>query len=157
MKRRVTVGDHAPDFSLMSQRGENVRLSDYQGKSTVVLFFYPKDNSPGCTKEACKFRDNYATIKDAGAEVMGISSQSEESHGIFSINFALPYYLLSDPDGKVRKAYGVPSTFGLIPGRVTYVVDKKGIVRYIFKSQVKAEQHAIEALRVVKSLAAENL
>jgi peroxiredoxin Q/BCP len=155
MRKRVSVGDRAPDFTLVSQRGEKVSLGDYLGKSAVVLFFYPKDNSPGCTKEACEFRDNYLILKEAGAEVLGISSQSEESHGIFSATFALPYLLLSDTDGKVRELYGVPSLFGFLPGRVTYIIDKNGVVRHVFNSQLRARRHAAEALRMVRAIGRE--
>ena len=118
----------------------------------MVLYFYPKDNSPGCTKEACKFRDSYEDFKDAGAEVIGVSSQSEESHSIFSTSFNLPFSLLSDEDGRVRSLFGMPSSFGLIPGRVTYVIDKEGIVRHIFTSQLNPERHVEEALQILKSL-----
>lgn len=152
MTGRIKVGDHAPDFNLKNQRGESISLKEFLGKKTVVLFFYPKDNSPGCTKEACKFRDSYEDFKDSGAEVLGISSQSEESHSIFSTSFNLPFSLLSDEDGKVRSLYGVPSSLGLIPGRVTYVIDKAGIVRHIFSSQLDPERHVEEALQILKSL-----
>ncbi len=152
MTERIKVGDHAPDFNLKNQRGESISLKEFLGKKAVVLFFYPKDNSPGCTKEACKFRDSYEDFKDSGAEVLGISSQSEESHSIFSTSFNLPFSLLSDEDGKVRSLYGVPSSLGLIPGRVTYVIDKAGIVRHIFSSQLDPERHVEEALQILKSL-----
>lgn len=152
MTERIKVGDSAPDFTIKNQRGEPVSLKDYLGKKAVVLYFYPKDNSPGCTKEACKFRDSYEDFKDAGAEVIGVSSQSEESHSIFSTSFNLPFSLLSDQDGRVRSLYGVPSSLGLIPGRVTYVIDKEGIVRHIFSSQLDPERHVDEALQMLKSL-----
>ncbi len=152
MTERIKVGDDAPDFNLKNQRGESISLKEFLGKKAVVLFFYPKDNSPGCTKEACKFRDSYEDFKDSGAEVLGISSQSEESHSIFSTSFNLPFSLLSDEDGKVRSLYGVPSSLGLIPGRVTYVIDKAGIVRHIFSSQLDPERHVEEALQILKSL-----
>jgi len=148
----IDVGDKAPDFTLKSQRGETVTLHDFAGKKIVVLYFYPKDMSYGCTKEACAFRDSYEQFKDAGAEVIGVSSQSVESHTIFSTTFALPFILLSDESGEVRKQYGVPSTFGLIPGRVTFVIDKQGVVRHVFNSQFNPDMHVQEALRVIKSL-----
>jgi peroxiredoxin Q/BCP len=153
MKEGVKIGDLAPDFELPVEGGEKVRLSDFRGKKTVVLYFYPKDDSPGCTKEACAFRDNYEQFKDAGADVLGVSSDTLESHGLFSVKLGLPFKLLSDEGGKVRKLYGVPSSFGLIPGRVTYVIDKEGVVRYIFNSQIDAEKHMKESLRIVRSLA----
>ncbi len=152
MTEPVKVGDEAPDFTLEAQDGEKVRLSDFRGRNAVVLFFYPKDGSPGCTAEACKFRDSFQSFKDFGAEVFGISSQSVESHSIFSLNLGLPYRLLSDEGGKVRKAYGVPASLGLLPGRVTYVIDKQGIVRHVFSSQIDAEKHVDESLRILKDL-----
>jgi peroxiredoxin Q/BCP len=117
-----------------------------------VLYFYPKDMSPGCTKEACAFRDSYEAFKDAGAEVIGISSQSQESHSIFSLRYNLPFTLLVDEGSKVRRLYGVRSSLGMIPGRVTYVIDKEGVVRHIFSSQVDIEGHVNEALKVLKTL-----
>lgn len=152
MKDRVEIGDKAPEFTLKNEKGEDVSLRDFIGKKAVVLYFYPKDDSPGCKKEACAFRDNYQAFKDAGAEVIGVSSQSEESHSIFSLKFNLPFTLLVDEGAKVRKLYGVPSSLGMIPGRVTYVIDKEGIVRHIFSSQTNIEGHVNEALKVLKSL-----
>lgn len=152
MGNEVKVGDKAPDFELLTSTGEKVRLSDYLGKKIVVLYFYPKDFSPGCTKEACAFRDSYELFKDAGAEVIGVSSDTKESHGSFTTKLRLPFQLLSDEGGKVRKLYGVPSSLGMIPGRVTYVIDNQGIVRYIFNSQVNAGMHMEESLRIVISL-----
>jgi peroxiredoxin Q/BCP len=154
MKNEVKIGDKAPDFELPTSTGEKIKLSDYFGKKTVVLYFYPKDFSPGCTKEACAFRDNYEQFKDAGAEVIGVSSDTEESHNMFTIKLGLPFQLLSDEGGMVRKLYGVPSSLGMIPGRVTYVIDKEGIVRYIFNSQVNTEKHMEESLKIVRSLQA---
>lgn len=150
----VKVGDEAPDFALEAQDGGQVKLSDFRGKRAVVLFFYPKDGSPGCTAEACKFRDSYESFKEFGAEVFGVSSQSVDSHSIFSLNLGLPYRLLSDEGGKVRKAYGVPASLGLLPGRVTYVIDRLGIVRHIFSSQIDVEKHVDESLRILKELEA---
>ena len=152
MTDRIRVGDRAPDFELMSQKGEMVRLGNFLGKKAVVLYFYPKDETPGCTKEACAFRDSYEVFKDAGAEVIGISSDTEESHSIFSLKYSLPFALLSDENGKVRREFGVPSSMGLLPGRVTYVIDKDGIVRNIFSSQTDIESHINEALKVLKGL-----
>jgi len=150
-RRMLAIGDKAPDFTLKNQRGETVSLHDFAGK-TVVLYFYPKDMSYGCTKEACAFRDSYEQFKDAGAEVVGVSSQSVESHTIFSTTFALPFTLLSDEGGQVRKLYGVPTTLGIIPGRVTFVIDRQGIIRHVFNSQFNPEMHVQEALNIIKSL-----
>jgi peroxiredoxin Q/BCP len=149
---RVKVGDHAPDFTLPDQSNQMVSLKDHVGKKVVVLYFYPKDFSSGCTAEACAFRDSYDVFKEAGAEVIGVSSQSVDSHRRFALANALPFVLLSDEGGKVRKLYGVPSSLGLVPGRVTYVIDKEGVVRHVFSSQFSAVKHIEEALRIVKEL-----
>lgn len=148
----VKVGDKAPDFTLPSQLGDNVALSEYFGKKNVVLYFYPKDESPGCTREACTFRDSYEEFTSLGAEVLGVSSQGVESHRSFATHHGLPFILLSDAGNKVRQLYGVPSTMGIIPGRVTYIIDKKGVVRHIFSSQTQAEKHVEEAIKTLKEL-----
>ena len=154
-KGNVKIGDRAPDFTLDSQSGDKVRLKDFIGKKIIVLYFYPKDGTPGCTAEACSFRDNYDVFKNAGAEVIGISSDAVESHSAFVLKYNLQFILLSDKDQTVRKLYGVPSTLGLLPGRVTYIIDKKGIVRHVFSSQFNATKHISEALRVIQSLTEE--
>lgn len=148
----VKVGDKAPDFTLPSQLGDNVTLSEFLGRKNVVLYFYPKDESPGCTREACRFRDNYQELASLGAEVLGISGQSVESHKSFATHHGLPFILLSDADNQVRKLYGVPSTMGVLPGRVTYIIDKQGVVRSIFSSQTQAERHVEEAKKALKQL-----
>lgn len=150
--KSVQVGDRAPDFTLPNQSGEPVRLSDFLGKTGIVLYFYPKDDTPGCTTEACSFRDSYEVFKDAGAEVIGVSSDSAESHQRFAAKNRLPFTLLSDADGALRKRYGVPATFGLLPGRVTYIIDKQGVVRNIFSSQFTPEKHISEALKTLQTL-----
>ncbi len=147
----VNVGEKAPDFTLPSQMGDKVTLSEYFGKKNVVLYFYPKDESSGCTKEACKFRDNYDVFTGLGAEVLGVSSQSVESHNSFASHYGLQFILLSDEKKEVRKLYDVAGSMGF-PGRVTFVIDKKGIVRHIFSSQLQAEQHIEEALVTLKTL-----
>ena len=149
---KIEIGDEAPDFMLPSQTGDNITLSSFFGKKNIVLYFYPEDESPGCTKEACTFRDNYEYFKDLGAEVVGVNAGSVESHKAFAAHHNLPFILLSDKDNVVRRLYGVPSTLGLIPGRVTYIIDKQGIVRHIFSSQFHAEKHIEEALKVLKNL-----
>jgi len=151
----VQVGDKAPDFTLPSQMGDNVTLSEYFGKKSVVLFFYPKDESRGCTREACAFRDSYDIFVTLGAEVLGVSGQSVDSHRSFASHHGLPFLLLSDAGDKVRRLYGVPATLGFIPGRVTYIIDKKGVVRHIFNSQSQLEKHVEEAKRVLEQLSAE--
>ncbi len=148
----VNVGDKAPDFTLPSQMGDNVTLSEFLGKKNIVLYFYPKDETPGCTREACSFRDSYQELASLGAEVLGVSGQSVESHKSFATHYGLPFILLSDEDNKVRKLYGVPSSLGLIPGRVTYIIDKKGVVRHIFNSQTQTQQHVEEAKATLREL-----
>ena len=149
---KVAVGNRAPDFTLPSQNGTTVQLADFIGKSPLIVYFYPKDNTPGCTTEACTFRDSYEAFKDAGAEVIGISSDDVKSHERFAASYQLPFVLLSDEGGKVRKLYNVPTTLGLLPGRVTYIIDKHGIIRHIFSSQFNPKKHVDEALRVVRLL-----
>jgi thioredoxin-dependent peroxiredoxin len=151
-KDRVSVGLKAPDFTLSSQSGEMASLEDFLGHKPVVLFFYPKDDTPGCTKEVCAFRDDYGEFGKLDAGVLGISSDSIESHKSFAARHNLPFTLLSDKGGKVRKLYRVPYTFGLFPGRVTYVIDVKGVVRHIFSSQVEAARHVEEALESLRSV-----
>jgi len=152
MKNQLSVGDKAPDFSLFSQKGSVVNLRDLLCASEVVLYFYPKDNTPGCTAEAKAFRDSYSVFKEMGAEVVGVSSDSVDSHIGFASRCDVPFTLLSDPGGKVRKLYGVPSTLGLLPGRVTYVIDTQGVVRHIFNSQFNATKHVGEAISVLRSI-----
>lgn len=141
----VKVGDLAPDFSLPSSKGDLVSLANFRGRE-VVLYFYPKDNTAGCTAEACAFRDSYEDFQEAGAEVIGISSDSETTHGQFARRLNLPFLLLSDRDGAVRARYGVPKTLGLLPGRVTYLIDRDGVVRAIFSSQFQPKKHLTEML-----------
>lgn len=148
----VKVGDKAPDFTLPSQMGDNVSLSEYFGKKNVVLYFYPKDESIGCTKEACQFRDSYEIFTSLGAQVLGVSSQSIESHKSFATHHGLPFVLLSDEKSEVRNLYGVQSTMGIIPGRATFIIDKKGIVRHIFSSQFQYQKHVTEAIEALKKL-----
>jgi peroxiredoxin Q/BCP len=150
--RRTAVGDHAPDFTLPDQSGKPVRLSDLLREHAVVLYFYPKDETQGCTAEACSFRDSYEVFKEAGAEVVGVSSDSVESHESFAEHHRLPFILLSDEGGALRKLYGVPTTMGMFPGRVTYIIDRQGIVRHIFSSQIQFNRHVIEALDTIQAM-----
>ena len=152
---KVNVGDQAPDFMLPSQTSEDVSLSQFRGKKNVVLYFYPKDESPGCTREACTFRDSYELFTDLGAVVIGVSADSVESHKAFAEHHNLPFTLLSDGDNTVRKLYGASSTLGFIPGRVTFIIDKKGVVRHVFSSQLQPEKHIQEAIEVLKKLGEE--
>jgi peroxiredoxin Q/BCP len=151
----VKVGDKAPDFTLPSQMGDNVTLSEYFGKKNIVLYFYPKDESPGCTKEACSFRDSYEELTNLGAEVLGVSGQSVQSHKSFATHHGLPFLLLSDVGNKVRELYGVPASMGILPGRVTYIIDKKGVVRHVFSSQTQAQRHVEEAKNALKQIKGE--
>ena len=155
MARGIGVGDKAPDFTLPSQSGEQVRLQDRIAQGVVVLYFYPKDETSGCTREACAFRDSHEVFTDAGAEVIGVSSDSVDKHAAFATHHKLPFTLLSDRGGKVRKAYGVPPTLGFIPGRVTYVIDRDGTVRHVFNSMTNIDGHVKDALEVVRQLQAE--
>ncbi|HEX4920095.1 MAG TPA: peroxiredoxin [Candidatus Bathyarchaeia archaeon] len=148
----IRVGSPAPDFRLRTRDGSIVSLEEFRGKKNVVVYFYPKDFTRGCTAEACEFRDYYEQFKTLGAEVIGISGDSEQSHDSFAREHSLPFILLSDPDGLVRKAFEVKKSLGLIPGRVTFVIDKQGILRHIFSSQARATAHTAEALAVLKSL-----
>lgn len=148
------VGDRAPDFTLKSQDGSQVRLYDLLPQKPVVLFFYPKDNTPGCTKEACAFRDRYSVFQEMGAEVLGISGDSISSHQQFANAHQLPFQLLSDEGNKVRSLFGVPSTLWILPGRVTYLIDRTGKIRYMFDSQLDFEGHiegTLKALQEIKT------
>ena len=151
-KRPIQVDDPAPDFTLPSQSGDMVHLRGLVGTKAIVLYFYPKDNTVGCTAEACAFRDSYEVFTEAGAEVIGISSDSVASHQQFAARHRLPFLLLSDRGGIVRKRYGVPAVLGILPGRVTYVIDRDGIVRDIFSSQINVTQHVPEALKTVQAI-----
>jgi peroxiredoxin Q/BCP len=145
------VGDRAPDFTLPDQAGRPVRLSDLVGKQNVVLYFYPKDATPGCTAEARAFRDAYDAFTDADTEVIGVSSDSVKSHERFAAKHALPFILLSDRDGAVRELYGVERTLGIFPGRVTYVIGRGGGVRHVYSSQLRATRHSREALQALSA------
>ena len=145
----IKVGDKAPNFTLPDQDGKLLTLSSLKGK-IVILYFYPKDFTSGCTKEACHFRDAYEDFTEAGAEVIGVSADSQESHRNFINTYLLPFSLLSDEKGEVKKLYGVSGH--LLPGRVTFVIDKEGVVRHVFSSQIDMKAHVDEAIRVLKTL-----
>lgn len=148
----IRVGDRAPEFSRIAHTGEPIRLSDFRDDKVVVLFFYPRDGTPVCTKEACAFRDHYGQFLKAGAQVIGVSSGSEKRQQSFAARHDLPFPLISDRDGSLRKAFGVPKTLGFLPGRVTYVIDRQGIVRMAFSAQMTADRHVTEALEVVRQI-----
>ena len=148
----LKVGDTIPNFTSKDSNGALFESKNFIGQKPVVIYFYPKDNTPGCTAQACSFRDQYQDFQDLGAEVIGISSDSEASHQQFSKQYKLPFILLSDNDKKIRNLFGVPSgLFGLIPGRVTYVTDKQGVIKMIFDS-VLATKHIPKALEAIKRL-----
>lgn len=152
----LQVGDKVPDFSAKDSKGNDFDSASVLGKKPVVFYFYPKDNTPGCTAQACSFRDQYEDFKDLGAEVIGISSDSIASHEKFAKQYKLPFLLLSDNKKELRNLFGVkPSLFGIIPGRVTYVVDRNGIIKLIFDSLV-ATNHIPKALETVKKMVTEN-
>jgi peroxiredoxin Q/BCP len=150
--RGVRVGDTIPDFTLSDASGAQVTRDALLGKGPVVLYFYPKDETKGCTMQACAFRDQYTVFTDAGAEVVGVSSDSAELHQAFTDHHDLPFVLLADPDNSLRRAFGVPKSLGLVPGRVTYVTDKSGVVHHMVDSQLDVLTHISEALDVVKRL-----
>jgi peroxiredoxin Q/BCP len=152
ISKTLQTGDFAPDFILKDQHNSLVRLSDYRGNKNVVLYFYPKDDTPGCTQEAKCFRDNYEVFRGYGAEVIGISSDSTDTHIKFAGKHSLPFILLSDYNGKVRELYGIQKTLFMIPGRVTFVIDKYGVIRHIFSSQFQAARHIEEALDILRKL-----
>jgi peroxiredoxin Q/BCP len=150
----LQLGDQAPDFSLPTDKGETFHLAAQLGRP-VVLYFYPKDDTPGCTAEACAFRDQYADFLDLGAVVVGVSSDSEASHQKFSQKHRLPFPLLADTGGQLRKQYEVPRAFlGLLPGRVTFVIDQGGKIAYIFNSMSGATDHVSKTKEVLRGLAA---
>ena len=148
----MNVGDRAPEFTLNDQDRKPVSLADFRGKQAVVVFFYPKDESPVCTIEACGFRDMTPSFAEVGAVLLGISSDDSTKHKAFADQYRLTFPLLADTDGAVRRAFGVPSTLWLFPGRVTYVIDRDGIVRMIYDSQIRAQQHVERALDAVRTL-----
>lgn len=147
---KLQQGQPAPDFELPGYDGTRVRLSQFRGVSPVVIFFYPKDDTSGCTKEACGFRDAQPEFEAHGAKLIGISSDSEESHAKFAAKYGLPFTLLSDKGGKVRNLYQVKSTFGIIPGRATFVIDRDGILSHSFTSLTEPEKHIDEALLALR-------
>lgn len=145
----IKVGDLIPHFTTIDNKGNPFDSNDYLGRP-LVIYFYPKDETPGCTAQACAFRDKYEDFKDLGAEVIGISSDSIQSHQKFVSKYNLPFILLSDKDKNIRKAFGVSKDYlGLIDGRTTYVVDENGIVKYVFDS-TSAKIHITKALEILK-------
>lgn len=147
----LKVGDTVPDFSLTDQEGNTFHLKDVLGKKALVVYFYPKDNTPGCIAEACSFRDSYEKFTELGAEVIGISSDSEKMHRKFASKYRLPFVLLADTDKRVKRLFKVEDhLFGILPGRETYVVNKEGKIILVFNS-VNASQHMRKALKALKA------
>lgn len=148
----LQVGDKIPNFSAKDNKGNDFDSNSIIGKKPVVIYFYPKDNTPGCTAQACSFRDQYEDFKDLGAEVIGISSDSVSSHEKFIQKYKLPFILLSDSNKKIRHLFGVKANlFGLLPGRVTYVADKNGIIQLVFDSMM-ASSHIPKALKIITKI-----
>ena len=153
MAKPIELGEKAPLIALTDQNGVERRSDQLQGKP-LVLFFYPKDDTPGCTAEACAFRDNHAALESLGAQVWGVSGDDAGSHGRFATRHQLPYPLLVDRGNALRQAFGVPKALLLLPGRVTYVIDGEGVVRHIFSNLLDGAAHAAEALAALKRLPA---
>jgi len=148
---KIQKGDTLPHFILNNENHQPINISSVKGKY-LVLYFYPKDDTPGCVKEACSFRDAFADLTDAGAVVYGVSDDSPDSHARFKEKYRLPFSLLSDNGGELRKLLGVPTDlFGLLPGRVTYVFNTEGKLVDIFKSQLSPQKHVEEALKIIKT------
>jgi peroxiredoxin Q/BCP len=149
----LQIGDNCPSFKLANQFGELIDSSTLIGSKTLVIYFYPKDDTPGCTKEACSFRDSYEVFNDLGCEVIGVSSDSIADHKRFAEKYRLSFNLLADTEKELRKAFGVPGNlFGLIPGRVTYIIDLHGKIRGVYNSQTNPLGHIEQALALVKKL-----
>jgi len=152
-RTKLKEGNKAPEFALRSQDGNRIHLSDFRGK-TVILYFYPKDDTPGCTKEACSFRDNAMKFEELKTEILGVSTDDVELHKQFQKKYNLSFTLLSDPEKKVTKLYGVKNLFGLAD-RVTFVIDKEGVIKRIFP-HVDASHHSEELLEFVRLLNGES-
>lgn len=152
MEIKVKAGDQAPDFEGPTSDGSRLGLKDFTGKKNVVLYFYTKDDTPGCTREACSFRDNLQPIRDMGAEIVGVSLDSIQSHDRFAKKYGLPFPLISDKDKRIATAYGVLRDIGLSTNRVTFIIDKKGKVAKIFP-KVDVSKHTDEVVATLKELA----
>ena len=150
--KSIHVGDRAPEFTVTASDGRQVSLADFKGKRAVVIFFYPRDNTSVCTQEACAFRDAYEDFVQAGAVVIGVSSDSNKTHQTFAASQRLPYLLIADVDGSLRRTFAVPNSMLILPGRVTYVIDRDGIVRHVFNALFQGKEHMEEALQTVRTL-----
>lgn len=156
MSEKLKINDNAPDFTAKDPEGNPIHFKELLGETPIVLYFYPKDFSQGCTKQAQAFRDNYEALKEQGAKVVGISPDSPESHKKFQEKHNLPFLLLSDEDHSISQLYGVKSTLGFIPGRETFIINSKGEIKHLYTSQFKPKKHIEEAIKVVKELNPEN-
>ncbi len=154
MAASLSVGDPAPDFTRTTAAGDTITLSQFRGRRAVVLYFYPRDNTSVCTAQACAFRDRIEDFRALDAEVIGVSVNSPESHRQFATRHQLPFHLLSDGDGSLRALYGVPDAMWVIPARVTFVIDKQGIIRHIHSGRFQATPHVEAALRTLAKQAA---
>ncbi len=149
----IKVGDKLPDFTLLDQDNKEVKMASVIGTGPLVIYFYPKDDTPGCTIEACSFRDQFAEFQNYGVQIFGISADSPESHRAFKKKYSLPFTLLSDPDREIQNLFGIKKNFlGMIDGRVTYIIDNSGIVVHLFESQIRPKKHITEALNILKEL-----
>ncbi len=149
----ITVGSKAPEFAGTLADGKQLRLKDFRDRRSVILYFFPKDFTPGCTKEACEFRDRRTEIAGLDAEIVGVSFDTAEKHGKFAEAYNLPYPLVSDPDGKIAAAYGVARFGGWLPTkRVTFVIGKDGIVKHVVHSELNINKHIDEAVTALKTL-----
>ncbi len=150
----LNVGEKCPDFETTTDAGEKFRFYDHLGKNNTVLYFYPKDNTPGCTAEACSFRDSWDRLSPFDVQVFGVSSDGEESHKQFREKYNLPFTLLTDRSKSIRKMYG--ATGKLLPPRITYVIDREGIIRHVYNSQIKASNHVEEVLQALRKMKEES-
>ena len=153
----IAVGESAPDFSGKLGNGKQLSLADFRGKKHVILYFFPKDFTPGCTKEACSFRDRRADIGKLNAEIVGVSFDTADKHKQFADKYQLPYPLVSDPDGAIASAYGVSRLGGMLGGwlpakRVTFVIDKDGVVRHVIRAELNIDKHIDEAIEILNAL-----
>lgn len=149
----LAVGDKAPEFEAPCGDGRQLRLRDFRGRRHVVLYFFPKDFTPGCTKEACSFRDHRAEVAGLDGEIIGVSLDTVDKHASFADKYKLPYPLVSDRDGMIAKKYGVARLGGWLPTkRVTFVIDKQGVVQNIIQSEFSIDMHIDQALETLKTL-----
>jgi peroxiredoxin Q/BCP len=147
----IKEGAVAPVFEARDQHGALVRLADFQGRAAVVLYFYPKDDTPGCTAQACSLRDGFAEIKAAGAVILGVSADDSQSHRAFAEKFHLPFSILADPDKRIIEAYGVKWPLLGIAKRVTFLIDRQGIVRKVI-TDPRTKDHDQQVLALLKGM-----